>query len=152
MHRSSFAKSLADLKSRGVRLTPQRQMILRYLKETHEHPTAEQIYHQVSQEFASISMATVYNTLHRLTELGVIRELSYGDMSSRYDGNDSEHAHLVCEVCGKVADVPCPPIERFTSPELFAHGYAVGSYRLEFYGHCPDCQQSGAGQRDSELN
>jgi Fur family peroxide stress response transcriptional regulator len=141
MQRSSFEESLADLKSRGVRLTPQRQMILRYLKETHEHPTAEQIYQQVSQEFSGISMATVYNTLHRLKELGVIRELSYGDMSSRYDGNDSEHAHLVCEGCGKVVDVPCPPKERLISPELEAQGFAVGSYRLEFYGLCPLCQE-----------
>ncbi|ARU63389.1 hypothetical protein CBW65_22145 [Tumebacillus avium] len=152
MQRSTFTESLADLKSRGVRLTPQRQMILRYLKETHEHPTAEQIYHQVCQEFSGISMATVYNTLHRLKELGVIRELSYGDMSSRYDGNDSEHAHLVCEGCGKVSDVPCPPKSSLEMPELAALGYAVGSYRLEFYGICPSCQAHEVHPQESELN
>src|SRR6476661_7925878 len=108
MQRSSFTQTLADLKERGVRLTPQRQMILKFLKETHEHPTAEEIYKQVCQEFSGISMATVYNTLHRLKELGAIKELSYGDMSSRYDGNDTEHAHVVCESCGEVIDIALP--------------------------------------------
>ena len=141
MERSSFMQSLADLKARGVRLTPQRQMILRYLKETHEHPTAEQVYNFVCKEFDGISMATVYNTLHRLKELGAIRELSYGDMASRYDGNDSEHAHLVCESCGEVVDVPCPlHLETGMEDLAAAHGYAVFSYRLEYYGLCATCR------------
>ena len=141
MERSSFLQTLTDLKSRGVRLTPQRQMILRYLKETHEHPTADQVYGHVSQQFDGISMATVYNTLHRLKELGAIRELSYGDMASRYDGNDSEHAHLVCESCGEVRDVPCPPQQAMGMEELAAsEDYAVFSYRLEYYGLCASCR------------
>jgi Fur family transcriptional regulator, peroxide stress response regulator len=143
MQRSTFAQSLSDLKSRGVRLTPQRQMILRYLKETHEHPTADEVYNQICQEFSGISMATVYNTLHRLSELGAIRELKYGDGSSRYDGNDSEHAHLVCESCGEVRDVPSPAYAALDNPELAASGYSIHSFRLEFYGICPECQQGG---------
>jgi Fur family transcriptional regulator, peroxide stress response regulator len=141
MQRSTLEETMADLKQRGVRLTPQRQMILRYLKETHQHPTAEQVYKHVSMEFDGISMATVYNTLHRLRELGVIRELSYGDLSSRYDGNDSEHAHLVCESCGDVVDVPLPPQDATRLPEQAAHGYDVTSYRLEYYGVCSACKQ-----------
>lgn len=140
MHRSSFPEALADLKERGVRLTPQRQMILRYLKETHEHPTADEVYNRVCEEFSGISMATVYNTLHRLKELGVIHELKYGDGSSRYDGNDTEHAHLVCESCGEVRDVPSPEQEQIVSPEVLATGYRLNSFRLEFYGVCPTCQ------------
>ena len=141
MQRSTFAESLADLKSRGVRLTPQRQMILRFLKETHDHPTAEQVYQYVCAQFDGISMATVYNTLHRLKELGVIRELSYGDLASRFDGNDSEHAHLVCEGCGEVIDVPCPPAEAVALPEAAHHGYDLTSFRLEYYGCCPSCRK-----------
>ena len=54
MQRSSFGDALSDLKERGVRLTPQRQMILRYLKETHEHPTADEVYNRVCEEFSGI--------------------------------------------------------------------------------------------------
>ncbi|MBL0387204.1 transcriptional repressor [Tumebacillus sp. ITR2] len=139
MQRSSFTQTLADLKERGVRLTPQRQMILKFLKETHEHPTAEEIYKQVCQEFSGISMATVYNTLHRLKELGAIKELSYGDMSSRYDGNDTEHAHVVCESCGEVIDIALPELPTKTD-ETEALGYEVTSLRLEYYGLCSGCR------------
>jgi Fur family peroxide stress response transcriptional regulator len=141
MQRSTFAQALSDLKSRGVRLTPQRQMILRYLKETHDHPTADEVYNNICQEFSGISMATVYNTLHRLSELGAIRELKYGDGSSRYDGNDSEHAHLVCESCGEVRDVPSPDYATLDNQALRQTGYEIHSFRLEFYGICPSCQE-----------
>ena len=86
-------------------------------------------------------MATVYNTLNMLKELGVIRELSYGDMSSRYDGNDSEHAHLVCETCNHVIDIECPSQEALNTPEIQHHHFNLRSYRLEFYGTCDSCQK-----------
>ena len=87
-------------------------------------------------------MATVYNTLNMLKELGVIRELSYGDMSSRYDGNDSEHAHLVCESCNHVIDIECPSQEALNTPDIQQHQFNLRSYRLEFYGTCDSCQKS----------
>jgi len=145
--RSSFAEAMTDLKARGVRLTPQRQMILRYLKETHAHPTAEQIYKHVCEQFEGISMATVYNTLHRLKELGVIRELSYGDESSRYDGNDTEHAHLHCTSCAEVLDVPLPSPAQLALTGVEGAGYQIHSYRLEYYGVCAACQQEAAAAK-----
>lgn len=135
-----FEQTIAELRSNGVRLTPQRQWILRYLKETHSHPTAEQVHQEVSKALGGISLATVYNTLHTLTKLGVIRELSYGDGSSRFDGNETEHAHLVCENCGNVGDVIAPSVADILPTDVAATGFRVNSYRLEFYGICAACQ------------
>lgn len=140
MKKRTYGQSLVDLKSRGIRLTPQRQVILQFLKETDDHPTAEQVYQKIGEQFPGISLATVYNTLKMLKELGVIRELSYGDMSSRYDGNDSEHAHLVCESCNHVIDIQCPTQDSLTTEEVHDSGFAIHSYRLEFYGTCASCQ------------
>jgi Fur family peroxide stress response transcriptional regulator len=148
MKKRSYSQSLADLKSRGIRLTPQRQVILQYLKETDEHPTAEQVYQKIGEQFPGISLATVYNTLNMLKELGVIRELSYGDVSSRYDGNDSEHAHLVCQQCDQVIDIECPPEEAVFTDSLHRTGFMVSSYRLEYYGTCPSCQTAATYQKD----
>ncbi|TCP54698.1 Fur family peroxide stress response transcriptional regulator [Tumebacillus sp. BK434] len=148
MKRKSYSQSLADLKGRGIRLTPQRQIILQYLKETEEHPTAEQVYHKIGEQFPGISLATVYNTLNMLKELGVIRELSYGDVSSRYDGNDSEHAHLVCEHCAQVLDIASPPEEAVLTKNVQQAGFTVSSYRLEYYGTCASCAQSAPYQKD----
>ncbi|MGZ4112938.1 MAG: Fur family transcriptional regulator [Tumebacillaceae bacterium] len=138
----TYGQSLVDLKSRGIRLTPQRQIILQFLKETDDHPTAEQVYQKIGEQFPGISLATVYNTLKMLKELGVIRELSYGDMSSRYDGNDSEHAHLVCECCNHVFDISCPPQEALQTEEIVASGFSIRAHRLEFYGTCASCQST----------
>ncbi|MFD2169100.1 Fur family transcriptional regulator [Tumebacillus lipolyticus] len=148
MKKRSYSQSLADLKSLGIRLTPQRQVILQLLKETKEHPTAEQVYHKIGEKFQGISLATVYNTLNKLTELGVIRELSYGDGSSRYDGNDSEHAHLVCQQCGTVIDIECPQDEVVVTQEVRQAGFQVSSYRLEYYGICASCSESAVYQLD----
>ncbi|BCJ88461.1 peroxide-responsive transcriptional repressor PerR [Effusibacillus dendaii] len=140
--RTCFEETIAELRSNGVRLTPQRQLILRYLKETHHHPTAEQVHQEVSKALGGISLATVYNTLHTLTKLGVIRELAYGDGSSRYDGNDTEHAHLVCESCGAVMDVEAPHLEDILPATANEKSFSVHSYRLEFYGRCKECETS----------
>ncbi|KEO85048.1 Fur family transcriptional regulator [Tumebacillus flagellatus] len=145
----SYSQSLADLKSRGIRLTPQRQVILQFLKETDEHPTAEQVYQKIGEQFPGISLATVYNTLNMLKELGVIREMSYGDMSSRYDGNDTEHAHLVCQSCNHVIDIMCPPQEMLATPDIAQHNFKIHSYRLEYYGACPACQSAQSFKSDA---
>lgn len=137
-----FEQTISELRSNGVRLTPQRQWILRYLKDTHSHPTAEQVHQEVSKALGGISLATVYNTLHTLTKLGVIRELSYGDGSSRFDGNETEHAHLVCENCGEVGDVEAPDISDIVPESITKMGFKVHSYRLEYYGLCKECQDS----------
>lgn len=137
--RTSYESTIDELKRKGIRLTPQRQWILRYLKDTTEHPTAEQVHQAVSKDLSGISVATVYNTLHTLTKLGVVHELSYGDGSSRFDGNDTEHAHLVCEDCGKVTDIPTPPVDHIGSGVADSLGFSIQHYRLEFYGQCASC-------------
>lgn len=142
-----FEQTITELRSNGVRLTPQRQWILRYLKDTHSHPTAEQVHQEVSKALGGISLATVYNTLHTLTKMGVIRELSYGDGSSRFDGNETEHAHLVCESCGMVEDVDAPDVLQMVPESVVKVGFKVNSFRLEYYGLCKDCQVSGHQQQ-----
>ncbi|HEU4963974.1 MAG TPA: Fur family transcriptional regulator [Bacilli bacterium] len=149
MQRRTYSQSLADLKARGIRLTPQRQIILQFLKETDEHPTAEQVYQKIGEQFPGISLATVYNTLNMLKDLGVIRELSYGDLSSRYDGNDSHHAHLVCQSCSQVIDIECPPQEKLVTAEMQSSGFLLNTYRLEFYGTCTACQAAETRTSDA---
>jgi Fur family transcriptional regulator, peroxide stress response regulator len=140
MQHASYEEALETLRSKGIRLTSQRQLILKYLKSTHKHPTAEDIHREISQTLSGISLATVYNTLNTLKEYGVIRELSYGDMASRYDGNETLHAHLVCEQCGDVYDIPSPSVEEIYPQAARESGFLVASYRLEYYGICKKCQ------------
>jgi Fur family peroxide stress response transcriptional regulator len=132
---------LRQLKEKGVRFTPQRQAILEFLLDTNSHPTADEIYHHVKAKFPGVSLGTIYNTLNMLKEHGHILELSYGDMSSRFDGNASNHYHVVCTECGKVDDYHRPLLEMEQEVEGKT-GYQVHGHRIEFYGVCPECMKS----------
>jgi Fur family peroxide stress response transcriptional regulator len=131
---------LRHLKEKGVRFTPQRQAILEFLLGTDTHPTADEIYNHVKAKFPGVSLGTIYNTLNMLKEHGHILELSYGDMSSRFDGNPQNHYHVVCTECGRVVDFHRPLIAMETEVEE-ATGFQVYGHRMEFYGTCPECSK-----------
>ncbi|MFB5270001.1 peroxide-responsive transcriptional repressor PerR [Paenibacillus enshidis] len=132
--------ALRQLKNTGVRITPQRHAILNYLMESMGHPTADEIYRALEPQFPSMSVATVYNNLKVFLEAGMVHELTYGDNSSRYDANISDHYHIVCEKCGKIEDFGYPSlldVEKFAAEET---GFEVHGHRLELHGLCKSCR------------
>ena len=132
-----------DLRQYGIRVTPQRQAILRFLKETDTHPTAEQIYDHVRHAFPGISLATVYNTVNLFVELGLVRELVNADRSSRFDGDVTDHYHLVCNGCGAVRDIVVD-LTDIELPTGTLEGFDVSSTDIVFRGRCATCT-AGAG-------
>lgn len=128
----------ALFRASGRKATPQRVGIFRALHGVEEHPTAEAVHATVSAEMPSISLRTVYQTLHELAEMGQVQQLDLGTGSARFDPNVDVHHHLVCDVCGKVrdlyatfADVRVP-----VGGEL---GFDVASTEIVFRGRCHDC-------------
>ena len=130
----------AHLKATGYRLTPQRLAILRALIANHQHPSVEQIYRRVREDFPTTSLATIYNTLECLKGLGEVLELPLNG-GSRYDGRKPEsHPHIVCTVCGRIEDLD---IDLGDTAQAAARerGYAEVRQRLEVHGICPACQE-----------
>ncbi|WP_276357779.1 Fur family transcriptional regulator [Cohnella caldifontis] len=128
-----------QLKSGGVRMTPQRYAILEYLMDSHVHPTADEIYRALSPQYPSLSVATVYNNLKLFVEAGLVRELTYGDDSSRFDADLSDHYHVICTNCGTMVDFEHPPITAIEAEAAASTGFVVQGHRLEIYGLCPAC-------------
>src|SRR5438309_1744020 len=91
-------------RERGLKMTPQRRMIVDVLQSATHHPTAEEVLNAVNRKFPMTSRATVYNTLNWLKEAGMVREVFEGG-DLRFDPNTSEHHHFVCRRCGKIEDV-----------------------------------------------
>jgi len=120
-------------------MTPQRHAILAYLIDTMSHPTADDIYKALEPRFPSMSVATVYNNLKVFIEAGLVRELNYGDQSSRFDADMSDHYHAHCERCGKMVDFDYPPLKAAEKAASEQTGFAVKGHRLEIYGICPEC-------------
>lgn len=136
----NLQKALGKLKESGVRITPQRYAVLEYLLTSMSHPTADEIYKALEDRFPNMSVATVYNNLRVLKNIGLVKELTYGDDSSRFDCNLTEHYHVMCETCGDIVDFDYPPLDEV---EAFAEkmtGFKVSHHRMELYGECPKCQ------------
>lgn len=133
-------QALEKLKGTGVRMTPQRQAILSYLMNTKSHPTADEIYRALESTFPSMSVATVYNNLKVFVESGLVRELTFGDASSRYDADLTDHYHAICGSCGKIVDFHHPPIAEVENTAAEATGFIVNGHRVEVHGTCPECR------------
>ena len=129
-------------RANGRKVTAQRQCIFRVLQGDVSHPSAEAVHSAAVREMQTISLKTVYQTLHDLAELGEIASLDLGTGMIRFDPNvDDPHHHLVCRQCGKVRDLVAafPDLEIPSGADL---GFKVGSAEIVFRGLCPECQQS----------
>lgn len=127
-------------RANGRKVTPQRQCIFRALQGEDGHPTAERVHAIVRAEMETISLKTVYQTLHDLAELGEVVTLDVGTGAVRFDPNvEQPHHHLVCRSCGKVRDlfVDLPVVQL---PANLVHGYDVERREVVFRGLCGDCR------------
>ncbi len=124
-------------RSRGLKVTPQRQCIFRTLYGNEAHPTADAVYAAASAEMPTISLKTVYSTLNDLAAMGEIHQLDLGTGSARFDPNVSGHHHLVCNSCGKVRDVYAPARVRVSDDQLA--GFTVDATEVVLRGLCDHC-------------
>ncbi|WP_060206028.1 peroxide-responsive transcriptional repressor PerR [Sporosarcina koreensis] len=131
--------ALVTLKESGVRITPQRHAILEFLISSETHPTADEIYRALEADFPNMSVATVYNNLRVFRNAGLVKELTYGDSSSRFDFVTHDHYHIICNHCGKIVDFHHPGLEEVEHLASHVTGFEVNSHRLEVYGTCPEC-------------
>ncbi|KGP70805.1 Fur family transcriptional regulator [Pontibacillus yanchengensis Y32] len=141
MSEQRLSEALDTLKGSGVRITPQRHAVLEYLIQSMSHPTADDIYKALEGKFPNMSVATVYNNLRVFKEIGLVRELTYGDSSSRFDCNTSEHYHAICNDCGKIVDFHYPILDEVESLAEQVTGFDVSHHRMEVYGVCEDCKK-----------
>ncbi len=132
--------SIASLRNNGVRITPQRQAILKFLIASESHPTADEIYQALSPDFPNISVATIYNNLRVFKEIGIVKELPYGDSSSRFDFSTHNHYHVICKDCGKIVDFHYPQLDEVEQLAQHVTDFNVTHHRMEIYGLCKDCQ------------
>ncbi|MCA0989399.1 MULTISPECIES: peroxide-responsive transcriptional repressor PerR [Bacillales] len=134
--------AIEAMKSSGVRITPQRHAILEHLIQSMAHPTADEIYKSLEGKFPNMSVATVYNNLRVFKEIGLVKELTYGDSSSRFDCVTTDHYHIICDDCGKIVDFHYPGLDEVETLAEQVTGFQVGDHRMEIYGSCPDCQKN----------
>jgi Fur family peroxide stress response transcriptional regulator len=133
---------ILQLKEAGLRVTPQRLAIYRALVTADAHPTAQNLFQQLQPELPSLSQATVYNSLQKLTACGLIQEIGeLGDGAIRYDGNPAPHINIVCTHCQCVTDVFDVPLDAITEQVIARSRFETCGIRITYYGVCPCCQR-----------
>ncbi|MGW8193205.1 MAG: Fur family transcriptional regulator [Desulforhopalus sp.] len=124
-----------------LRMTNQREIILRELLKSKKHLTADELYDIVKKDMPRISLATVYRNLEILSEAGLIGKLEISGRQKRFDYDVSDHDHIYCAVCHRVDNLNIEReslnVERLGA----AAGYSITGCRLEIIGICPDCQK-----------
>lgn len=147
-----YKEMVIKMKQHGLRMTPQRLAILRILSISEGHPTVERVYETLREDYPTISLATVYNTIAMLKREGEVLELGFADSSSRYDGNNPQpHAHLICVKCRRIIDPEIDSVERMADEVAGKYGYNIISQRMDFFGLCPQCQEEGTPQSRKEV-
>jgi Fe2+ or Zn2+ uptake regulation protein len=121
------------------RSSKQKKAILRVLRGTTSHPSADWIYEEVRKQIPNISLGTVYRNLNMLKEEGSIVDLSFTGAANRYDGKLEPHYHFRCVKCGRLFDIDQPVKGDLDNGVAQDSGFEVLGHRLEFYGFCPDC-------------
>jgi len=155
-------KEVADLfekflRVRSLRLTKQREAILRAIYATHRHVSADELYDMLHRQDAEddlkLSRATVYRTLSLLTEGGFIQALDIGrDQGTLYEHvlGHVHHDHMVCLVCGKIIEFHDEELEAVQERAVEKHGFTASSHRLNVFGTCASCTEAGKGASGNE--
>jgi Fur family peroxide stress response transcriptional regulator len=132
---------LKTIKDKGLKITPQRQLIGEVLDGNKTHPSAEDVYNKVVKVAPTVSIATVYKTLNSLADLGVIQRLDVGDGKAHFDPDLTPHSHFVCLKCKKIFDISTT----IPLPDL-GEDFKVVRAQAVYYGYCKKCQELNKGE------
>jgi Fur family transcriptional regulator, peroxide stress response regulator len=127
------------LRRAGIRLTSQRLEICSEIAASSTHPDAETVFNGVRARVPTISLDTVYRTLHTLRDLGLIGTLGIPSERMRFDVNSSRHHHFVCTHCGEVRDFHCEGFDHLPVPNDLSAVATVHTTQVEIRGVCRTC-------------
>lgn len=132
------------LKEKDLKLTVQRELILRTFLSHRGHVSAEELFQKAREKQAHVGFATVYRTLKHLTQCGLARELDFGDGRIKYEPefDRQHHDHMICTNCGTYIEFLNPQIEELQEQVSRKHGFKITSHRMQLYGLCQKCQKS----------
>ncbi len=135
---------LKRCKSRGLRMTGQRQVIAQVLESANDHPDAEEIYARASKIDAAISLATVYRTMRLFEDVGLVNRLDFGDGRARYeDAARAHHDHLFDMETGRVIEFVDPEIEQLQEKIARKLGYRLLGHKMDLFAVPLDKDEDG---------
>lgn len=129
-------------KEAGVKLTHQRLEIFREIAASLEHPDAETVFRAVRARMPTVSLDTVYRTLWRLNDLGLVKALGPRHESVRFDANLEHHHHYTCIRCGLTRDFKSADLDAIRVPDTMKGLGSVVATIVEIRGICEECHKT----------
>ncbi len=129
------------LKSKNLRITKQRRLILDYIDKEDKPISGQEIYDDLQKEM-SIDLSTIYRNLNILEENHILLKTSDMNGISYYQINNEDHKHFIsCNNCGKKYVIESCPVHELEERVMEETGFIINGHNFEFYGICPDCQK-----------
>jgi Fur family ferric uptake transcriptional regulator len=145
---------LDQLRARRERITTPRRAVIELLAGTHEHLTVDDIASRLHPAHPSIAPSTVYRTLEALQEWGIVEKIHRGQGATFFHLAQA-HQHLVCDVCGKVTDIPAYELDDLVRRLRVTYGFELQPSRFALSGqcceHCADSPLADSPLADSPL-
>ena len=139
-HKKRFDTIIQKLRDNGHKITPQRLAIVEILAKSESHPSVEDIYDRIIDDFPTMSLATVYRNIILIKSLGEVLELGFPDGSNRYDGNKPySHPHVICIKCKKIVDPDLDSLDEMKNEVALETDFKILNHRLDFFGICSSC-------------
>ena len=129
----------ADIQNLG--LTRHREVVLRVIRDSHGHLTANEVFAAAKEQLPTISFATVYNSLRYLKDAGHIAEVQFGSGASRFDRLTHRHDHAICTKCGKLVDIEMKHPASLVTQAASLSKFKPESLEFTLRGVCPQCMK-----------
>ena len=146
-----FREYLAS-RSRPQRYTDQQRDLVRHVFAQHNHFDADNLIDELKKAGLRVSRATVYRTLNKLVDAGMLRRLELGPRTFfEHDYGYPQHEHLVCERCGKIIEFQSPAIDAQLREVCAEHQFQATGHTLVVRGTCSECNRARAVKRRLDL-
>ncbi|RNM17180.1 Fur family transcriptional regulator [Nocardioides pocheonensis] len=127
------------LRDAGLRVTGPRIAVLEALS-AHPHADTDTIATAARTALGAVSTQAVYDVLRALSDAGLARRIEPAGSPARFELRVGDnHHHVVCRVCGAIADVDCAVGERPCLDPSDSHGFVIDEAEVTYWGVCPDC-------------
>jgi len=128
-----------ELRQKGLRLTPQRELVLQAVRSL-GHATPEEVAEKVRETHPGINLSTVYRNLETLENVGLVLHTHLGHGGATYHAAEElTHLHLVCSVCGTIGDAPIETAAPFVQQLLDDYGFHTDVTHFAISGTCSSC-------------
>ncbi|HEC92751.1 MAG TPA: transcriptional repressor [Candidatus Atribacteria bacterium] len=129
------------LKSKELKYTSERKLILKAIFSFHKHFNVEELFEKLREQGNYVSRATIYRTIPLLLQSGLITEALHCQDKTSYENvfNKKHHDHLVCTNCGKIIEFYNEKIEKLQEEVCRQHNFVAIEHRLGIKGYCEDC-------------